>query len=205
MKYSKCDKIIFSSSSSVYGANKDKILSENSSTDFPLTPYATSKKTCELLLYNYYNIYNFKTIILRLFSVYGKNQRPDLVFSKFSNKILKNEPIEIYGNGDSLRDYTDISDVINSISLSINYLLTNEKVYEIFNIGNSNPISISKVAYDLYKSYNKIPNIKYIDKHKGDMISTCADITRASKILKYEPKTPYEKGLKSFTEWYLTK
>lgn len=200
-----CNKMIFSSSSSVYGNTTKKSFSENDNTDFPLSPYATSKKSCELMIYNYHNNYNINSIILRLFSVYGKNQRPDLLFSKFSDRIRLDKTIEIYGEGNSMRDYTEVSDIVDSILLSISFLRKNKKVYSIFNIGTSSPTPISEVKDFLYKSFQKEPKIRYLTSHKGDMILTCADITKARLILGYDPKINFEKGITKFCKWYKEK
>ncbi|MCE1168567.1 MAG: GDP-mannose 4,6-dehydratase [Sphingobacteriia bacterium] len=202
-RHNKVKNVIFSSSSTVYGSNSNKIFSENDCTDLPLTPYGSSKKACELLLYNYFNLFNINAIILRLFSVYGKNQRPDLAFHKFSTKIKANQIVEIYGDGNSQRDYTEINDVIESILLAIEYITKNDEVYEIFNIGSANPISINDVVSKLYEIYHKEPNLVYIDRHPGDMTSTFANISKAKNILGYYPRTNFENGIKNFCKWFM--
>jgi nucleoside-diphosphate-sugar epimerase len=202
MRRRECDKIIFSSSSSVYGAIESELLSENSNTNFPLTPYATSKKASELLLYNYHNLFKINSVILRLFSVYGKNQRPDLALFKFSKLISSNQKVEIFGDGNSQRDFTSVEDVISGILLSIDYLLLNDNVYEVFNIGNGNPFSINEIVNRLYDLFGKKKNVTYIEKQVGDMLFTCADISKAKMILNFIPSIKFEEGLVQFYEWF---
>jgi UDP-glucuronate 4-epimerase len=136
------NKLIFASSSSVYG-EKNGALSESANCDDPISPYAATKRAVELLNRDYHINSNFKVINLRLFSVYGQNQRPDLVLYKFMNQIIRNEPLEIYGDLEMTRDYTHVDDVVDAILLSLE-LLGNSKgsLYENINIGNSNPISL---------------------------------------------------------------
>jgi UDP-glucuronate 4-epimerase len=151
MKKHKVRNLIFSSSSSVYGNRKGK-LSETDKTDFQISPYAISKKTAELLTYNYHKLSNFNVINLRLFSVYGKKQRPDLVIHKYFNLISNNLPIEVYGDGNDKRDYTHIDDVVEAFYNSVLYIANSEPIiFEILNIGNSNPVSISNLIQEIKK------------------------------------------------------
>jgi UDP-glucuronate 4-epimerase len=134
--------LIFSSSSSVYG-NRNGKLTETENYGNQISPYAVTKRTVELLNYNYHINSNLNVVNLRLFSVYGTNQRPDLVVYKFFNQILKNQPIEIYGNGHTTRDYTYIDDVVNALYSSVEFLKNmKSETYEIINIGNDDPISL---------------------------------------------------------------
>jgi len=206
MKKHKVKNLIFSSSSSVYG-NKTGKLSELDRCDNQISPYAVSKRTIELLNYNYHINSNFNVINLRLFSIYGKNQRPDLVLHKYFNLIFMNKPIEIYGNSDSTRDYTHISDVVNAIYSSICYLDNTENhIYETINIGNDNPISLNTLI-ELVTQTISNKHIQILEKNfeKGDVTNTHANIDKARKLLKYTPKIKIEKGIELFYKWYQKK
>ena len=198
--------LIFSSSSSVYG-NKNGKLVETEICDNQISPYAVSKRAVEMLNYNYHINSKFNVVNLRLFSVYGKNQRPDLVLYKFINLISNNQPIEIYGNADTARDYTYIDDIVNAFYSSIEFLKTNDRnIYETINIGNDNPISLRQLV-DLIAKITKRHDIKIIETEfaLGDVTHTHADINKARKLLNYSPSVSIEKGINLFYDWYKIK
>ena len=197
--------LVFSSSSSVYG-DKNKKLVETDTCN-PISPYAVSKLAIEMLNYNYHVNSKFNVVNLRLFSVYGKNQRPDLVLYKFINLISNNQPIEIYGNADTTRDYTFIDDVLNAFYLSIEFLKSNgSNLYETINIGNDNPIPLRKLI-DLIIKTTKQHNIKIIETKivNGEVTNTHADINKAKKLLGFQPTVSIEEGIKLFFNWYRSK
>lgn len=198
-------KLVFASSSSVYG-NKNGKLKETETCNEQISPYAVSKKTAELLNYSYHVNFNINVINLRLFSVYGKNQRPDLVIHKFFNQISQNKPIEIYGNGKTKRDYTYIDNVVEGIYNSVLYL-ENQKhnIYEIINIGNDKPISLL-VLLDYIKEAIQTDKILVVTKDiaKGDVETTHADIEKAKKLLNYNPSVSLNEGIKLFYDWFKT-
>ncbi len=203
MKKHNIKNLVFSSSSSVYGNQKGKLL-ETEICDNQISPYAVSKRAVEILNYNYHINSKFNVINLRLFSVYGKNQRPDLVLYKFINQISKNQPIEIYGAEETKRDYTYIDDIVNAIYSSIEFLKNNDRsVYEIINIGNDNPISLRQLI-DLIAKATHSNNIKVIETESviGDVINTHADINKAKKLLNYRPTVSIENGINLFYNWY---
>lgn len=196
--------IVFASSSSVYGNQFGKT-TENDNCDNPISPYAISKRTVELLLHSYHINSGFNVINLRLFSVYGQNQRPDLVLYKFFNKILNNQPIEIYGNPNMMRDYTFIDDVVDAFNASIVLLKnTNQNIYEIINIGNDNPISLSNLIEKIKDALHK-HDIQIIIKNpvEGDVQCTHANINRAKQILNYKPTVSILSGIKLFYKWFI--
>ena len=162
-----------------------------------------SKKACELLLYNYHHLFDFNVVCLRFFSAYGPNQRPDLVIHKFADLIKKDEPITISGTN-SQRDFTYINDIVDSILLSIQFLSKNcsNPIYEIINIGNSVPVKITQIAHKLYELYGKTPQLIFNSQHKGDSISTYADITKAEHLINYIPKYCILEGLMHFVDWH---
>lgn len=203
MKKHSVKKLIFSSSSSVYGNKKGK-LTEKQTCDELISPYAISKRTAEMLNYHYHLNFDFCVMNLRLFSVYGRHQRPDLVLHKFIHRISNNLPIEIYGDKNTQRDYTYIDDVVNAFYLSIEYFRNKViPVYEEVNIANGNSISLERLI-DIIKKVTEQENIEMIFqyKQKGDVFSTSADISKAQKILNYYPKTTIETGIILFYEWY---
>lgn len=195
--------LVFSSSSSVYGNKNGKLL-ETENCDNPISPYAVSKRAVEMLNYNYHINSNFNVVNLRLFTVYGKNQRPDLVLYKFINLISNNQPIEIYGNADTTRDYTYIDDIVNAFISSIEFLKTSDSnVYEIINIGNDNPISLQQLI-DLITKTTKRNDIKIVETKfvKGEVTNTHADIDKARRLLNYKPNITIDYGIKQFYEWF---
>ena len=194
--------IIFSSSSSVYGNNLNTPFKEDMDTSFSISPYATSKKACEVILHTYHKLYNLNTLILRFFTVYGPKQRPDLAINKFTNLILDSKPIMMYGDGNSLRDYTYIDDIINGILLSIKYLELNNNTYEIINLGSSNPIKLIDVIKTLVTKLNKEVKVIRKEKQSGDMDATWADISKAQKVLGYKPSTNFNDGIDKYINWY---
>ena len=206
MKSNGVKNLVFASSSSVYG-NKNGKLKETDVCNEQISPYAVSKKTAELLNYSYHVNFNMNVINLRLFSVYGKNQRPDLVIHKFFNQISQNKPIEIYGNGETKRDYTYIDNVIEAFYNSVLHFENQKKnVYEIINIGNDKPISL-KVLLGYIKEIIQADDIEFVTKDiaKGDAETTHADINKAKKLLNYNPSVSLNEGIKRFYVWFKTK
>ncbi|GIV29892.1 MAG: hypothetical protein KatS3mg028_0958 [Bacteroidia bacterium] len=202
MKKNNVKNLIFSSSSSVYGNQTGKLV-ETEVPDNPVSPYAVSKRTVEMLNYNYHINENFKIINLRLFSVYGKNQRPDLALYKFIDLILKNNPIEIYGSLETTRDYTYINDVLKAIYSSIMLLNNNNNVYEIINIGSGNPVSLRQLIELIAKVTNqKKIKIVITEFMKGDVRHTHADIRKARELLNFIPEISIENGVRLFYDWY---
>lgn len=196
--------LVFASSSSVYG-NQNGKLKETDTCNEQISPYAVSKKTAELLNYSYHVNFKMNVINLRLFSVYGKNQRPDLVIHKFFKQISENKPIEIYGNGQTRRDYTYIDDVVEAFYNSILYLEQNPNTYEIINIGNDNSITLIALL-DCIKEIIQNDKIEIVSKEiaKGDVETTHADIDKAKKLINYNPSISLNEGVKLFYDWFKT-
>lgn len=191
-------KFIFGSSSSVYGNNKKIPFSEQDPVDHPISPYAASKKSAELICHNYYHLYKINIFILRFFTVYGPRQRPDLAIHKFFKLINANKPIPIFGNGETYRDYTYIDDIIDGILKSIKKV----KGYEIINLGESEPIKLKNLIKLIEKTVGQKVEKQYLDKQPGDVNKTYADIEKAKKLLKYHPSTHMEEGLRQFYDWF---
>ncbi len=197
MKLHGKSKLIFASSSSVYGNSVEMPFSELQNVDRPISPYAASKKAGELLCYTYHELYNFDIFCLRFFTVYGPRQRPDLAIHKFTRQILNNETIKIYGNGDTCRDYTYVDDVVDGILKSINYLAG----YEIINIGESRTVSVLEVVSEIEKNLNLKANIEFISYQAGDVSSTFSNISKARQLINYNPVWSFEDGIKEFVKW----
>ena len=202
MKNHNVKKLVFASSSSVYGNCKEMPFKENMTVDFSISPYAATKKAGEVMIHVYHKLYDMNTILLRFFTVYGPKQRPDLAINKFTKLILEDKEITMYGEGDTFRDYTYVDDIIDGIIKSIDYINKNNNVYEIINLGSSNPIKLNEMVEIIGKTLNKNPKIKKIEMQQGDVDGTFADISKAKELLGYEPKIKFEDGIKKIIDWY---
>jgi UDP-glucuronate 4-epimerase len=189
---------VFASSSSVYGNNKKVPFSESDNVDNPISPYAATKKAGELLCYTYYHLYNLNISCLRFFTVYGPRGRPDMAHLKFARLINRGKEIEIYGTGDSERDYTYVTDIVAGILA----VLERESGYEIFNLGNSNPTKLSYLIELLGKELGKEVKLRYVKKQAGDVERTFANLSKSKQVLGYNPQVNIEKGVKLFIEWF---
>lgn len=189
--------MIFASSSSVYGNNSKIPFSESDPVDKQISPYASSKRACELLCYTYHSLYKLNVFCLRFFTVYGPRQRPDLAIHKFTDKILENKPIQIFGDGHTSRDYTYITDVIEGINNSINNL----KGFNIYNIGESQTISLSSMIETLENAIGKKAIKEYLPLQQGDVEITFADISKARNELGYNPGFSFKEGIEQFIRW----
>jgi len=202
MRNFKIKKGVFASSSSVYGNCKEVPFKEDMIVDYAISPYAATKKANEVMTHVYHNLFDIDFIILRFFTVYGPRQRPDLAINKFTRLMIDDKSIPMYGNGKTSRDYTYIDDVIEGIIKSSNYLEKKKNVYEILNIGSANPIKLIDMINIIGKKLDKHPTIEKMNVQSGDVERTFADITKARKMIKYEPKISFEDGIEKFIEWY---
>lgn len=201
MKENQIRKMVFASSSSIYGNNKKIPFSEDDTTDKPISPYAASKKACELLNYTYHHLAHIDVVNLRFFTVFGPRQRPDLAIRKFVDLISQDKPVTLYGNGESARDYTYITDITNGIYAAFGYLLSNTSVYEIINLGNNTPMKLIDLVKGIGEILNKKPDIKFEPMQPGDVDITFADITKAKQILKYSPTFGMKEGIEEYIKW----
>lgn len=199
MREEKIKKLIFASSSSVYGGNSKVPFSEEDKVDLPISPYAATKRSGELICYTYHHLYNISAFCFRFFTVYGPRQRPEMAIHKFTSKIINKEKISIYGDGSSSRDYTYIDDIINGIIAGINTV----KGYEIINLGNSHPQTLTGLIKIIEKTSQINARIKFEDMKPGDVFTTFADIGKAVKLLNYNPATSLETGINRFLSWYM--
>lgn len=193
---------VFASSSSVYGNCKETPFREDMIVDFAISPYAATKKANEVMVHVYHKLYNMNIIMLRFFTVYGPKQRPDLAINKFTRLMLEGKAIPMFGDGTTSRDYTYIDDIVDGIIKSSDYVMNNNNVYEILNLGNSSPTSLIEMINTIGKTLGVEPKIQKLPMQPGDVERTFADVSKAKKILGYEPKTSFEEGIKNFVEWY---
>ena len=202
MKKNNVNKLVMASSSSVYGNCKEVPFKETFVVDYAISPYAATKKANEVMTHVYHKLNDINVSMLRFFTVFGPRQRPDLAINKFTRLMLNDEEIPMYGDGNTSRDYTYIGDIVDGIERSIKYVEENKDVYEIINLGNSSPISLKEMINTIGEVLNKIPNIKQLPMQPGDVDRTYADISKAQKLLGYNPKTTFKKGIENFAEWY---
>lgn len=196
------NKFVCASSSSVYGNNKKVPFSEDDIVDFAISPYAATKKSAEVLGHVYHSLYQIDMFQLRFFTVYGPRQRPDLAIHKFTKLIDNGESVPFFGDGSTARDYTYIEDIMDGVLKSIDYLFENDGVYEVLNLGESQVINLKQMLETIEKELGKNANIDRLPMQPGDVNLTNADISKAKKMIQYQPKTSFEEGIKKFVTWY---
>ena len=201
MRQHKVPHLIFASSSSVYGNNEKVPFSEADPVDNPISPYAATKKAGELLCYTYHHLFGIKTACLRFFTVYGPRQRPEMAIHLFTGRIYGGEPIAIFADGLSRRDYTYIDDIIDGI------MATREADYdyEIINLGRSDTVQLSHLVEKIEALVGRQAIIEKKPTQPGDVDRTFADITKARRLLGFEPKVSIDDGLRLFVDWYMKK
>ena len=192
------EQFVFSSSSSVYGINDHYPWKEDEQL-MPISPYAMTKLAGEMLGHVYHKLYGIRFIALRFFTVYGPGQRPDLAIHKFTKAIIDGAPITVFGDGTTSRDYTFVNDTVQGIIGGINY---KESGFEIINLGNNYTVSLSELISGIEKVTGKEAIIKRMPEQPGDVPRTFADISRAKKLLGYDPQTSIDEGLKLFYDWF---
>ncbi len=197
VKY-KVQKFVFSSSSSVYGANSKVPFCEKDPVDEPLSPYAASKRAAEIYCSLYSRRFHLPVACLRFFTVYGPRGRPDMAPYLFTEKILAGEPITRFGEGTSGRDYTYVADVVDGLIATLQAPLD----FEIINLGNSCPVLLNDLIKMIEELVDRKAIIEEQPRQPGDVIVTHADISKAQKLLKYQPRVPLKEGLRRFVEWY---
>jgi UDP-glucuronate 4-epimerase len=188
----------FASSSSVYGVNPNVPWSEKHDVSGPISPYASSKVSCELLGHVYSHLYGIRVLGLRFFTVYGPRQRPDLAINKFVRLIEAGEPIPVFGDGSTRRDYTFIEDIVEGILGSLHYTGSN---YEVINLGNDQTVTLSKMIETIEEVVGKKAIIDRQPEQPGDVPQTWADVTHAGELFGYAPTTTFNDGVTKFVEW----
>ena len=196
---------VFGSSSSVYGINARVPFSEDDPIRQPISPYAATKAAGELLCHTYSHLYDMRCVCLRFFTVYGPRQRPDLAIHKFARLISEDKPIPVFGDGTTRRDYTFIDDIIAGVRAAIDYVAdhSNSK-HEVINLGESRTVELRELISLLEKELGATAKIDRQPLQPGDVPQTYADITKARRLLDYDPQTQIEEGLHRFVEWFRT-
>jgi UDP-glucuronate 4-epimerase len=194
------ERFTFASSSSVYGAAKKVPFSEDEHLTQTLSPYAATKIAGEFLCSTYSHLYKLRIVALRYFTVYGARQRPDLAIHQFTRKIYAGEPIDQFGDGTTRRDYTSIDDIIQGTTAALKY---DGAMFDVFNLGESDTIQLKDLIAAIEKALGKKAKINKLPEQPGDMPLTCADISKARKLLSYDPKTKFDDGLPRFVDWFL--
>lgn len=198
-------RLLFASSSSVYGANRKVPFSTNDKVDTPLSLYAATKKSNELLGYSYSSLYKIPMIGLRFFTVYGPMGRPDMAYYSFTKNIFEDKTISIFNNGDMYRDFTYVDDIVQGIVSLIDVDIVpdeNNVLYKVYNIGNNKPVKIMDFISTLEDNIGKVAKKEFLPMQKGDVYETYADIDELIKDTGFKPMTSIEEGLKKFVEWY---
>src|SRR6516165_2295236 len=203
---SRVEQFIFASSSSVYGAAKKVPFSEQEHLTQTLSPYAATKIAGEFLCSTYSHLYKMRIVALRYFTVYGARQRPDLAIYQFTRKLYAGEPIDQFGDGTTRRDYTYVEDIIQGTMAALKYNGRPSRtggLFDVFNLGESETIQLKDLIAAIEKTLGKKAKINRLPEQPGDMPLTCADISKATKLLGYDPKTKFEDGLPKFVDWFL--
>lgn len=197
-KQNNIEQFICASTSSIYGGNTKIPFSEEDNVDNQISPYAVSKRAAELYCNSYAKLFKMPVTILRLFTVYGPRQRPEMAIHKFSRAIANDEELTMFGDGSTSRDYTYVDDIVDGFVEA----LKNPFDYEIINLGDSNPVKLSRMIELTEEALGKKANIQQMPEQTGDMKITYADISKAGKLLSYKPKVPIEEGIPRFVEWF---
>ena len=189
---------VFGSSSSVYGVNPNVPWTEADHVLQPISPYASTKVSAELLGHVYAHLHGIRFVALRFFTVYGPRQRPDLAIHKFANLMLQRASVPLYGDGSTRRDYTYVEDIVSGIRAGIEY---DQTPFELFNIGNNRTVSLLELVRELEVVLGVPAKIQWLPEQPGDVPQTWADVEKARALLGYEPRTPLRQGLSRFVEW----
>jgi nucleoside-diphosphate-sugar epimerase len=196
------DTFIYGSSSSVYGNNDKVPFAEDDPVREPISPYAATKRSGELLAHTFHHLYDITVHCLRFFTVYGPRQRPDLAIHKFARQLLTGQPITMYGDGSSSRDYTYVEDIVDGIAQSLDRARRCENPeYEIINLGGSETTQLKDLIAGIGEAMDIEPDVKQLPTQPGDVKRTYADISKAQDLLGYTPDTPIDEGLQKFADW----
>jgi UDP-glucuronate 4-epimerase len=190
---------VFGSSSSVYGENEKVPFAEDDKVSEPISPYAATKAAGELLCHTYSHLFGLRCVALRFFTVYGARQRPDLAIHKFARLISAGKPIPVFGDGTTRRDYTYVDDIIAGVRAAVDYEASD---YEVFNLGESRTVELRELIELLEKELGRKAIIDRQPTQPGDVPQTFADISKARRLLGYDPRTPIEEGIRRFVEWF---
>jgi UDP-glucuronate 4-epimerase len=192
------ERFIFASSSSVYGINQKVPFSEDDPVDHPISPYATTKRTGELLCFNYSHLYGLRVACLRFFTVYGPAQRPEMAIARFTDLLARGKAVPVFGSGQTRRDYTYIDDIVDGILAAIEL----NARFEIFNLGGAQTTRLIDLVHWIAEELGVEPKVELLPEQPGDMPITFADVRKAERLLGYQPKVPIREGLRRYVAWY---
>lgn len=197
-----CRRFVFGSSSSVYGNNPKVPFAETDPVDHPISPYAATKRGGELICHTYHHLHGFSIVCLRFFTVYGPRQRPDLAIHKFARLMSEGRPVPLFGDGTMERDYTYIDDILQGVVAAVELTSRSDPIFEIVNLGESRTTTTADLIHLIARELGVEPVIDRLPEQPGDVRRTFADITRARKLLGYDPRVPVEEGLPRFVDWF---
>jgi UDP-glucuronate 4-epimerase len=191
-------RFVYASSSSVYGDRPNAPFRETDWVDLPVSPYAATKKACELLAHTYHHIHGLPVTGLRFFTAFGPRNRPDLAIAKFTRLIQQSQPIPMFGDGTTRRDYTYVDDIVDGVIRAIDRC----ESHHLYNLGNSSPIELRTMIDTIGRALGKTPIIRQLPEQPGDVRQTYADTSRAQAELGYQPRTPFQEGIERYVAWY---
>lgn len=201
MRIGGCPKLVFASSSSVYGNNRKVPFHEDDRVDFPISPYAATKKAGEELCHVYHAVHGFSVVALRFFTAYGPRQRPEMAIHAFTRRLHADEPIPVFGDGSMQRDFTYVDDVVSGVVAAVDLVLC-QTTFHIVNLGESEPVRLADLVAALEKATGRKARIDRRPVPPGDVERTFADVSRAKELLGYEPRIALPEGLRRFVDWY---
>jgi UDP-glucuronate 4-epimerase len=191
-------RFVYASSSSVYGDRPDAPFRETDPVDLPVSPYAASKKACELFAFTFHRLHGLPVSGLRFFTAFGPRNRPDLAIAKFTRLIDRGEPVPMFGDGTTRRDYTYVADIVDGIIRAIDRC----SAHHLYNLGNSDPVELRTLIEAIASALGKTPQILRLPEQPGDVRQTYADVGQARRELGYSPGTPFREGLEAYIAWY---
>jgi UDP-glucuronate 4-epimerase len=195
-------RIVFGSSSSVYGDSTPPPFREDAVAVIPVSPYAATKRAAELLLSSVAPIYGFRAVSLRFFTVYGPRQRPDLAIHALTRKMVEGDTLTLFGDGTQARDYTYCDDIIAGVLAAVSWTGTAPVGVETFNLGGNRSIATGDMVAEIAAALGVEPKVEWAPMQPGDVQRTAADLTKSSAVLGYTPKTPFPEGVRRFVQWY---
>lgn len=199
----KIQDVVFASSSSVYGNNENVPFAEDDPVDHPISPYAATKKAGELICHTYHHLFGMDVACLRFFTVYGPRQRPDLAIHKFARLLAAGEPIPMFGDGTTQRDYTYIDDILDGVEGALRFVREGDgDRYEVINLGESRTVGLREMIRVIGQAMGVEPAIRQLPMQPGDVERTYADVSKARRLLGYEPRMRFEEGVDRFLEWF---
>lgn len=200
MREHEVPRMVFASSSSVYGARTDGPFAESDRVDMQVSPYAASKKAAELMCATFFRVYGIQNTALRFFTVYGPRQRPEMAISLFARRIAAGEPISMFGDGSSVRDYTFVDDIVDGVLAAVDRPLG----YEVLNLGNGDPIRLDALIRTIGDAVGREAIVQRLPDQPGDVPMTYADVSRARELLGYAPRTSIAEGVHAYVRWMRT-